>query len=69
MKTVLDLLARDGTCYMAFAPRLSHAHYGELMVIARENETVEEMRAAITAWATLRGLRFSLDESKEPNGA
>jgi hypothetical protein len=66
MKTVLNLLTRDGACYMAFSPHLTAEQYAELMAIAERSDTDKRLQTEVEVWARAIGIRFSLDETKEP---
>jgi len=69
MKTVLNLLTRDGACYMAFSPHLTAEQYTELMHLAELCDTNERLRTQVASWARAKGIRLSLDEAKEPAAA
>ena len=62
MRTTLNLLTRDGVVYVAFRPRLSSRQYDELLKLAGEPSTAQEMRKALRQWAESRGLEVSFDE-------
>ena len=66
MTTVLNLLTRDGACYMAFAPHLTPDHYADLLEISESAATTDELRALVAGWAKVRGIAYSLDRDQEP---
>ncbi|HUE71947.1 MAG TPA: hypothetical protein VMP01_13760 [Pirellulaceae bacterium] len=62
MQTVLNLLTRDGTVYMAFSPALNAEQYAELWELTHHPDTNGEMQEAVRGWAQGRGLKVSFDE-------
>ena len=62
MKTELNLLTRDGACFMKLSHSLTAAEYLEVGILSKTADTRAEMRAKLQKWATVKGLRFWFEE-------
>jgi hypothetical protein len=63
MRTILNLLTRDGVVYMAFSPPLNPEQYAELWELTHHPETNHEMEDAVQGWAQRQRLKVSFNES------
>ncbi len=66
MQTTLNLLTRDGAVFMAFSPHLTASQYAQLMALSEVCLDADELRKRVAEWAAEQGLKFSLEEDKEP---
>jgi len=62
VKTILNLLTRDGVVYLAFAPSLTPEQYSDLLELTKQPSTREEMLTVVSQWAQEQGLKLSLEE-------
>jgi hypothetical protein len=65
VQTILNLLTRDGTVYMAFSPHLTPDQYAELVRLSDMCATADELRMQVAAWAAEVGVSYSMDEAEE----
>src|SRR5687767_8125158 len=61
MQTILNLLTRDGTLYMAFSPALTAEQYSRVVWLVKTVPTRAEMRKLIQSWARVQGQQLSFD--------
>lgn len=66
-QTSLNLLARDGSVAVVFRPALTPEQYYELYEIACDNESAEQLQAAVQQAAIRWGSTVTVDLPLMPN--